>query len=292
MTPSVAAVVVTFNRRELLQQCLGALREQERPVDRVIVVDNASADGTAELLRSDHPWVDLLALPENVGATGGFCEGIERALAQGADWIWLLDDDTIPRPDALAELLGALERAPGDRAPVMLVSRVIWRDGRPHPMNQPILRRRDLAGLVEGARAGLVPLRAGSWVSLLVSRAAIERHGMPDRRFFFQADDIEYTARVLRSETGYAVPASIAEHRTKTPHDALSDPDDRRFYYHARNTLFMLRGRSWALHEKPQLGWVLIDSALRYLRANRFSGRSALTVLRAVRDGLSPLPGG
>ena len=289
MSSSVTAVVVTYNRRELLQQCLAALREQTRPADRVLVVDNASTDCTREMLRSEQARVDLLALPRNMGATGGFYEGMRMAVADGAEWLWLLDDDTIPRPHALERLLAALERAPGERPPAILASRVVWRDGRPHPMNQPILRRRDLRGLVEGAREGMLPLRAASWVSLLVSRTAVERHGLPNRRFFFQADDIEYTARVLLTEPGFAVPESVVEHRTKTPHDALSDPDGRRFYFHARNNLFMLRGRAWAPQEKPALGAVLAYSALRYLQANRFSRASLVTLLRALRDGLGPL---
>jgi rhamnopyranosyl-N-acetylglucosaminyl-diphospho-decaprenol beta-1,3/1,4-galactofuranosyltransferase len=289
VSPSVTAVVVTHNRLDLLRQCLAALRGQTRPADRVLVVDNASSDGTAAALEGEASWVDTLPLPENLGATGGFYEGMRAAVAGDAEWLWLLDDDTIPQPEALERLLAGLERAPADRAPAILASRVVWRDGRPHPMNQPILRRRDLQGLVEGAGAGLLPLRAGSWVSLFVSRAAVDRHGLPNRRFFYQADDIEYTARVLRREHGFAVPDSVVEHRTKTPHDALSDPDDRRFYFHARNTVFMLRGAAWAPREKPALAWVLVHSAARYMQANRFSRASAATVLRALRDGLGPL---
>jgi GT2 family glycosyltransferase len=282
----VTAVVVTYNRRDLLEQCLAALAEQTRSPDRVLVVDNDSSDGTREMLRDGYPWVDVLAMASNEGATGGFHAGMKAAYEGGADWLWLLDDDTIARPDTLERLLAAAAAAPGERPPAILSSRVVWRDGRPHPMNLPILRRRDARGLLEGARAGVLPLRAGSWVSLLVARGAIERHGLPDKSFFFQADDIEYTARVLRSEAGFAVPESVAEHRTKIPHDALSDPDGRRFYFHARNTIYMLRGRSWATFEKPQLGWVLGESTLRYLRANSFSRDSVATAARAFRDGL------
>jgi GT2 family glycosyltransferase len=136
---------------------------------------------------------------------------------------------------------------------------------------------------------GLLPLRAASFPSLLVAGAAIRRYGLPRREFFFQADDIEFTARVLRHEVGYCVPDSVVEHRTKTPHDALSDPDDRRFYYHARNTVQMLRGSSWSREEKPALVWLVIESAVRYVQANRGSANSFKTVARALCDGVRPL---
>lgn len=285
----VVAVVVTFNRRDLLRQCIGALQAQSRSLDGILVVDNASTDGTQAMLREDFPALEVLVMTENEGATGGFHAGIKAAADGGADWLWLLDDDTIARPDALASLLGAPARAPHLPQPSLLASWVDWRDGRPHPMNTPMVRWRDAAGLVDACEAGLLPLRATTWVSLLLHRRAVERHGLPIKQFFFQADDIEYTARVLRAEHGYFVPESVVEHRTKDAHEALSDPDSRRFYYHARNTVFMLRGEAWERREKPRLVSVLVTSSARYLQANRFSRESALTLARALRDGVSNL---
>ena len=96
----VWAVVVTYNRKELLRECLVALRAQTRPPDHVLVVDNASTDGTLELVSEEFGEVELLALPENVGGAGGFHAGLERAYASGAEWAWLMDDDTVPQPEA------------------------------------------------------------------------------------------------------------------------------------------------------------------------------------------------
>lgn len=289
MAEQVVAVVVTYNRRDLLRECLAALRDQERTPDRVIVVDNASTDGTAAMVRSEAPAVELMAMEHNVGGAGGFHAGLRAAHAGGADWTWLLDDDTIARPDALAHLLAARAPADGLPAPLVLASRVEWKDGRPHPMNMPIVGRRDLPRLVAATEAGLLPLRAATFVSLLVARPAVERYGLPLAQYFLWADDIEYTARVLRSEPGYLVPESVVEHRTKAPHTSVTHGGPR-FYFHARNTLFMLRSASWETGEKRAIVWSLAASILAYLRVNRFSAQSAGTVLRGVRDGLGAVP--
>ena len=279
---------MTYNRRELLRQCLEALVAQSRPPDRILVVDNASSDGTREMLSATFPAVGLLALPENRGGTGGFHAGMSAAVAD-SDWLWLLDDDTIAHPGALERLLAAREQVPGLPPPSLLASRVEWSDGRAHPMNMPTIRRRDTVTLMAAAEAGLLPLRAATFVSLLVSCAAIERHGLPLTGYYFQADDIEFTARILRTEHGYFVPDSVVEHRTPTPHSTLSGADPRRFYHHVRNTLYMLRGSSWEREEKPVLAWVVVESSTRFLIENRCSVASARTVARAIRDGLRGL---
>jgi len=280
----VCAVVVTRNRLGLLREALEAILGQTRPPDHVLVVDNASTDGTQEAVRREFPAVELLRLEVNEGATGGFHAGLEAARARGADWLWLLDDDSIPRPGALAALLAAPARAAGLPAPALLASRVEWRDGEPHPMNMPIVRRRDVAGLVAAAEAGLVPVRTATWVSLLVRGDVVDRFGLPQKAFFFQADDIDYTARILRSEHGYLVPESVVEHRTAAAHDAVHGGGDR-FYFHARNTLWMLRGDAWEPREKPALAWTFLRTAREYLGVAGPS-RGAREILRAVRDGL------
>ena len=108
---SVCAVVVTYNRRDLLEECLAALAAQTHPVDHLLVIDNASTDGTPELLRERYAdQAELVALATNEGGAGGFHEGLRLGHAAGYDWIWLMDDDTIPSPTALQELLAAPAR--------------------------------------------------------------------------------------------------------------------------------------------------------------------------------------
>lgn len=282
---SVAAVVVTRDRRDLLRACLGGVQAQTRRLDRIIVVDNASSDGTPAIVRDDFPEAELVGLTENVGSSGGFHVGLERARETEAEWFWLLDDDTIPRPDALERLLAAPWRQGGLPEPLLLASRVDWIDGHPHPMNTPILRRRDPQALVDAAAVGLLALRASTFVSLLVAREAIDLYGLPRAEFFFQADDIEFTARMLRTAPGYLVPDSIVEHRTGTPRTFLDDPV--RFYHHLRNTVWMIRGQAWSRPEKAALGWVVLNSSLRFLRSQRWGVSGLRTVARALGDGLT-----
>ena len=108
--PRVAAVVVTYNRRDLLLESLAAVLAQTRAPDKVIVVDNASEDGTAAAVRDQFPSVHLAELRRNSGGAGGFAGGMALALADGADLIWLMDDDTVPEPGALSALLSARDR--------------------------------------------------------------------------------------------------------------------------------------------------------------------------------------
>lgn len=276
----VWAVIVTRNRLDLLQECLSAIAGQTRPAERIVVVDNASTDGTRAWLDTQS-GVDLLPLEENVGGAGGFHAGLRAATQAGAEWVWLMDDDTIPRPDALAALLAA--DAP---EAILRASVAVWRDGRLHPMNAPGFERDHVGSLVDGAARRVLPLRTATFVSLLVHRSAVERFGLPHAHFFIWSDDLEYTARVTRGGgRAVLVPGSVVEHRTERPHTAVTSAGDR-FYFHVRNTLYMMRGRSWSALEKVTLLYLLVVTSAQYLRG----GGSPLTVLRGLRDGVRRPP--
>jgi GT2 family glycosyltransferase len=286
MSERVTAVVLTHARRDLLRECLRAVLAQTRPADAVLVVDNASTDGTAAMLPDEFPEVEVLRLDPNVGASGGFAAGLRAA--EAADWVWLLDDDTIARPETLERLLAARAEVPPGPEPAILGSRVEWRDGSPHPTNMPMFARRDPTLLVAAAERRMLPLRATSFVSTLIRGDAVRRYGVPEPQFFYQVDDIDYTARVLRRERGFLVCDSVAEHRTPAPRDPRAETDPGRFYFHARNNLWTLQGESWSRAEKPATAWFLAATCARFLRRNRFSRASVASLARAVRDGRRP----
>ena len=242
--PRVTAVVVTYNRRDLLLEALAAVHKQSRPADTVIVVDNASADGTAAAVRSQYPGVHLAELTRNSGGAGGFAYGISLALAGETDLLWLMDDDTVPEPGALRALLAARERYPG-HPPALVASRVVWTDGRAHPMNTPRVKPfvSNPERLAAGA-AGCTPIRSASFVSILVDAAECRRRGLPQADYFLWNDDFEFTTRLLRGNTGLLCPASVVVHKTATFGATNADPGAERFFYEVRNKIWMLKTRA------------------------------------------------
>ncbi|WP_246122292.1 glycosyltransferase [Actinoallomurus bryophytorum] len=227
------AVVVTHDRRDLLTEALTALRTQARTPDATVVVDNASSDGTARLVRSRFPEIELLALPHNTGGAGGFATGIARALDLGATALWLMDDDTLPSPSALAELLATF----GRHRPALAASRVVWTDGGDHPMNTPRALRSGAPGRI----------RSASFVSVLLDAGAVRECGLPIADYFLWNDDFEYTLRLLRGRLGLLCPSSVVVHRTASP---VFDPGAR-FFYEVRNkTWLFTRSRCLAPGER------------------------------------------
>jgi GT2 family glycosyltransferase len=287
MAHSVCAVVVTRNRLALLRECLHAVLGQTRPPDHVMVVDNASTDGTADAIRAEHPQAEVVSLVVNEGGAGGFHEGIARATAAGWDWLWVMDDDTIPQPEALARLLAARERLP--EPPVLLASRVVWTDGHLHPMNLPKVDERDRERLLDATACALMPMRWSTFPSLLVHRGAVERHGPPRKAFFIWSDDLDFTARVLRHERGYVVPTSVAVHKTATAHAPWEGGE--RFYYAVRNGLWLLRGEAFGRREKLDHGLLLVEQIVRFLGQDGRRTWRWRVLARGLRDGLAlPAP--
>jgi GT2 family glycosyltransferase len=236
----VVAVVVTYNRQDLLVEALSAVQAQSRAPDLVIVVDNASTDGTADMVRGRFPSVRLATAQRNTGGAGGFAYGLALALADAADLVWLMDDDTVPEPGALAAMLDARALHPGG-PPALIASRVVWTDGRPHPMNTP--RTKPFASKAErvaAAAAGCLPIRSASFVSILVDAGVSRARGLPEADYFLWNDDFEFTARLLRGQAGLLCPASVVVHKTRAFGSTDADPGQR-FFYEVRNKVWTLR---------------------------------------------------
>jgi GT2 family glycosyltransferase len=289
-TPRVTAVVVTYNRRQLLLEALAAVRAQDRPPDAVIVVDNASTDGTAAAVRAAFPAVQLAGLDRNTGGAGGFAYGMALAVAGGADLIWLMDDDTVPEPGALAALLRARD-ASAAPAPALIASRVVWTDRNAHPMNTP--RVKPLVSQAERAAASAVgcqPIRSASFVSILVEASACQRSGLPQADYFLWNDDFEFTARLLRDRTGLLCPASVVVHKTAAFGGADLDPGPR-FFYEVRNKIWTLRAaRPLAPLERALYTASTLRRWARTFARSADRGTLGRQLLRGIAAGLRTRP--
>lgn len=190
---SVCAFVLTRDRKALLVECLRSLVEQ---ADRVVVLDNASCDGTQETLAASGllDRVDYHRSESNTGGAGGYKRGVELALESGAEWIWLMDDDAEPRPDALRRLLETREAR--DPSVVALATSVVHPDG-----TVDVLHRCDYGRVITPMATPYVghpTVDCASFVGLLVRASAARAAGLPRAEFFLGYDDAEWSLRLRR----------------------------------------------------------------------------------------------
>jgi len=186
----VCAVVVTFNRKALLRVCIGSLLAQTRPLDKIVIIDNASTDGTDALLREEFAGLDVLSLPVNSGGSGGFHAGMKWAVERGFDWVWVMDDDVRMRPDALETMLGyeAIADMIQPRKVIngaILVWEAIWDadacSAITYSRETSFDNGRDWTSVTYGCFEGA-----------LIRGSLIQRAGLPDERYFVMGDDTVY----------------------------------------------------------------------------------------------------
>ena len=248
----VAAVVVTYNRLPLLQQCLRALAAQSAHLEAIWLIDNASTDGTQTAVQAMH--LDNLVYRntgKNLGGAGGFAYGVKEAAMAGYDALWLMDDDTIPEPEALQNLLECDRKLEGKYG--WLSSRALAPDGTDQPMNR---QRKTPYTDVEGYTENQVPAVMASFVSLFLRTDIVKKFGIPIADFFIWSDDWEYTRRISKELPCYVASESRVVHAMKNPGtvNIATDVPARweRYRYFYRNDVVLyrregIRGWLWLL---------------------------------------------
>lgn len=240
----VAAVVVTYNRKQLLEKCLESVAAQTRPCDRILVIDNASTDGTADFLAELGllgATTEYVRLPKNTGSAGGFHEGMRRAHEAGFDWLWLMDDDGRPAPNCLERLLNG---AAGFDviAPVVVPpgdpSRLTWkiRQARSGARFKTWRRIGSYEELVRHSSGGTFPGFAALFNGVLIHRRVPDAIGHVMPELFIWGDENEY---LLRCKTaGFTVGMRLDAFHFH-PHSRPRQSSGWKFYYLYRNTMYM-----------------------------------------------------
>ena len=239
----VCIVIVTWNRLEMLKACVNAALENALGAD-VLVVDNNSTDGTREWLAAQK-GVMALSLAENTGGAGGFAAGMKKAFELGYAWLWIMDDDVLPLPDALL----AIDE---NEAHADVIQCAKYEEDGTECVFEGILdprtmRRRKIP-VARIPDCGFMPCNVATFEGLFVGRKAIEKIGYPDASFFYGLDDLFYGYRASEAvrfvfARRFVLRKQLDKSRVKFGRAGKrfysSTPGSR--YYHVRNYWKVMR---------------------------------------------------
>lgn len=287
--PKVCAIVVTHNRKAMLTLCLDALSKQNYQEFDTLIVDNASTDGTNDFIK---PYLServiYINTGKNLGGSGGFYFGMKYAYEKGYDWLWIMDDDVVPTPTALFELMSHLKCV---NTVSFLASSVYSKDNR--AMNTPEISRYTTNGYrfwYDKLGDGMVRLAHATFVSLLINRQAIKKCGLPCKDYFIWGDDTEYTMRLIgKFGAAYLVGQSKVYH-LRAVSSALSihtEKDPNRigmYYYMVRNTLLNTKTYSGEKACKKAIKNYIKDCFKIALRPRSYRRLKIKTILAAIYD--------
>lgn len=239
----VIAVVVTYNRLSLLQRAVESLKRQSVPIDKILVVNNGSTDGTLEWLEEQSGLTVIQQ--ENVGGSGGFCRGIQEASKEECDWIWCMDDDVFPREDCLKTLLNYVaDGQVGIVCPHRLMSgKTFCGEAKTLNLSNPFQdMHNDMLGPEEVEQNETVEIVGMAFEGPLIRKTVVEKIGLPNKDLFILYDDTDYSYRAVLA--GYKV--LVVREALMDKHDFQSKSSYRedkmknkwKLAYHIRNTAY------------------------------------------------------
>lgn len=246
---NIIAVVVTYNRRELLKRNIACLR-LNTPVSSIVVVNNGSTDGTGAWLDEQE---DLTVIhQENVGGSGGFYRGIQYAYQAGADWIWCMDDDVFPRPDCMEYLLPYThEPGVGILAPRRLMAgQIFTNDFQKVNLSNPFASMYQQK-LKKQVVNGPVDICGTAFEGLCISRKAVAEIGLPNKELFIFCDDTDYCLRaVLAGFRILYIPSALMDKEKFFSNDNWEERSRKKKwkrFYQVRNSTYLNHhyGRNW-----------------------------------------------
>ena len=290
----VTVIVLNWNGEHDTAACLDSFLAQRGVESEILLVDNASADGSGERLRHRYPMVRYLQTGENLGYSGGNNRGIEQALNGGADWVLVVNNDTVAEPDCLRLLLGAVAGEPRLAAVAPLIvryddpDRVWFAGGRFDRVRAVGVHRNENAqvatALREVPRGEEATWRACTFLTgccLLLRASALREVGLFRAEFFAYEEDLELSYRL--TQAGWTigwVPAARITHRVPP---LGTEPTPNQIFLRDRN-----RQRTVRLHYS--LGWrvlfMLWFLPTRLIHLARYAVRGDRARARAIVSGL------
>lgn len=280
----VNAVIVTCNRCELLKKALKSLFSQTYIINKIVVVNNASIDGTDEYLSSiSNEQLIVINRESNEGGAGGFYYGIREAYNLGCDFVWIMDDDTICAVDALEKMMESYEIIQ-NRNIGFLAANVLYKDEMPCFMN---ICNPDYIWN-EFAEEGIIRVSHCSFVAMLIPVWVIKEVGLPIKEYFVWGDDGEYSTRILRNYEGYVCAKSKVYHymNNNIGIDIWNVEESRidRFYFFYRNWMctHLMRDKRAAKRFENETKKLIRD--IRKSNTS-FKKKKIKTIRNGIRDG-------
>lgn len=290
---NIIAVVVTYNRRELLKRNIACLR-LNTPVSSIVVVNNGSTDGTGAWLDEQE---DLTVIhQENVGGSGGFYRGIQYAYQAGADWIWCMDDDVFPRPDCMEYLLPYThEPGAGILAPRRLMAgQIFTNDFQKVNLSNPFASMYQQK-LKKQVVNGPVDICGTAFEGLCISRKAVAEIGLPNKELFIFCDDTDYCLRaVLAGFRILYIPSALMDKEKFFSNDNWEERSRKKKwkrFYQVRNSTYLNHhyGRNWWVKYlrgfNGMLGYLLVALFTCPFK-NVYTLKDVAKFWQAYRDGI------
>jgi GT2 family glycosyltransferase len=295
----VVAVVLTWNDVELTRACLRSLGESAWPGLTVVVVDNGSAKPVREPLQAEFQGVDFVRLERNQGFAGGCNRGIERALQHGADFVFLLNNDTIVQRDAVPQLVRAMQ----DRPQAGIASAILLNPGEPRTVqsyrgwldrDRAAIRRPDEDQLLAAEHRATVACEFVSACAILLRTTALQQVGLFDERLFVNWEDYDLCVRM--ADAGWELLMVGTAEVVHRRHQTTGTTSPYITYFSTRNQLICLarHGRLPALiWNLPYIArsfyWRVRDYGLTNLQCHRASLWAWIDFCTGVR-GLGHAP--
>ncbi|MCD8037974.1 MAG: glycosyltransferase [Lachnospiraceae bacterium] len=243
MNTTYTVVIVTYNRKELLEECVSKVNSQSLPASHVVIVNNASTDGTdafLDRLAKKNEKYFIVQCPKNIGGAGGFAKGMEYALGLNDEYVLIIDDDAMLETDYMEKILKAKSINPRYEA----FAGSVLTDNKIDVFHRKMLSKAGF--LMKNCPERLYAQDTfecdiASFCGMVVSAQVIRQIGLPHEEYFIYHDDTEYSLRVREISRFLVVPGAKLNHKTKQTAAAYPRRYGWKDYYDIRNRLLFVK---------------------------------------------------